>query len=87
MDPLSESSQEQESSDTSLVIPSSSDFGDLPLYDFLRWHISVCEWCNSGENQPPPQFGKQDHRKCPEYFEIVQEYSDYERIYIHDGNP
>jgi len=70
-----------------LVIVTSSDLGDIPLYDFLRWHISVCAYCFLHENEAPPQFGYPDNRKCQDYYEIVGEYSEYEAIYIRRGEP
>lgn len=66
---------------------SSADFGDLPLYEFLRWHVSVCDYCRTGENKPPPGFGIKDSRHCSDYYDIVSEYSEYERVYITRGDP
>lgn len=80
------SSVSQENSEP-LVFPRSEDFGDVSLYMFLQWHISVCVWCHSQLDITPPQFGVYDKRHCPDYYEIIQEYSDYERDYISRGNP
>lgn len=85
--PRNESSPEQEKQDTFKVPLSSSDFGDLSLYEFLQWHISVCGRCEAGQHMPPPPFGKPDERHCQDYYAIVQEYSDYERDYISRANP
>jgi hypothetical protein len=68
-------------------ILSSSDFGDPTLYETLNWHIFHCDWCKWGLKEPPPPFGHTDLRHCPEYYEIVAEYSDYERDYALKGNP
>lgn len=66
-------------------LPTSQSFGDIPLYDFLQWHLSVCQECNP--NLPVPAFGQKDQRHCEDYYGIVQEYSDYERDYVMKGNP
>lgn len=84
--PLSESQTEQGEADTFKVL-SSEDYGDIPLYDFLQWHISRCGYCYQRQGWAPPQFGTADTRKCSEYYEIVQEYSDYERYYISRADP
>lgn len=77
-----------ENSETEPIkILSSEDFGDPTMHEVLQWHISCCEWCKSMLDSPPPAFGMPDNRHCPEYYEIVQEYSDYERDYISKGNP
>ena len=68
-------------------IPCSDDYGDPTLYETLRWHISVCARCAQGEMQGPPAFGKRDSRHCDEYYQIAQEYSEYEADYAMKGNP
>lgn|SRR5487761_1005677 len=69
-------------------IPSSKEtFGDPTLYETLQWHMSLCHSCTRGRDQPPPAFGTRDNRHCIEYYEIVEEYSEYERDYIRWGNP
>jgi hypothetical protein len=65
----------------------SEDFGDPTLYEMLQWHMRHCEFCSHGMTQSPPQFGVQDTRHCSEYYEIAEEYSEYERVYISQGNP
>lgn len=65
----------------------SLSLGDPTLHTITRWHINMCEWCSSQENTRPPDFGKKDTRKCPEYYEIFAEYSEYEANYASKGNP
>jgi len=81
---MSESSQE---TGIQVKFLSSSDLGDLSLYDFLQWHISVCPHCAEHLNDAPPKWGVADNRHCQDYYDITQEYSDYERDYISRGNP
>jgi hypothetical protein len=38
------------------------------MHDLLQWHLSLCTTCNP-TGMPGP---------CPEYFEIISEYADYE---------
>lgn len=76
-----------ESDTKSLMFLSSEDFGDPTLHEVLQWHIVHCFPCTNHQFDPPPAFGKADKRHCEEYFEIVQEYSDYERDYVSKGNP
>jgi hypothetical protein len=68
-------------------IVSSKDLGDPDLGTVLQAHIDQCLQCVACTLLPPPAFGMPDKRHCPEYFEIIQEYSDYERDYISKGNP
>lgn len=70
-------------------IVSSESLGDPTMYATLRWHMRHCDHCTNGMNatKSPPAFGARDNRHCDEYYDIVQEYSDYERDYISKGNP
>lgn len=65
----------------------SEDFNDPTLYETLQWHMRHCEICYTGMLQSPPKFGTRDDRHCQEYYEIAVEYSEYERVYISQGNP
>jgi hypothetical protein len=68
-------------------LPTSLSLGDPTLHEVLQWHISLCGWCANGSLLKPPPFGERDNRKCPEYYEIVAEYSEYEATYIRWGKP
>ena len=69
-------------------IPSSREtFHDPTLYEVLQWHITLCAICTTGLSMPPPAFGTADSRHCREYYDIAEEYSEYERYYVSWGNP
>lgn len=68
-------------------LPTSLSLGDPTLHEVLQWHQSICSHCILGSKLNPPLFGRPDNRKCVEYYEIVQEYSEYEATYIRQGNP
>ena len=80
-------SEKSETFDISKVISSRETYGDPSFYEVAQWHIKLCEWCKNGQDKPPPAFGTKDNRHCPEYYEIAEEYSDYERDYVKWGNP
>lgn len=66
-------------------LPSSKDFGDPEIGTVLEWHIKHCGHCDL--NSSPGIFGKAATNFCPEYWEIVAEYSEYEVDYAWKGNP
>lgn len=65
----------------------SEDFNDPTLYETLQWHMSKCAYCTEGMTKPPPEFGHKDTRHCDEYYQIVEEYGEYELQYAWKGNP
>lgn len=65
----------------------SEDLNDPTLYETLQWHIKLCLHCKLGLTKPPPDFGFADTRHCAEYYEIVEEYGEYETQYAWKGNP
>lgn len=79
--------EKNEAFDISKIPSSKETYNDPSFYEVARWHVSKCDVCREGENKPPPAFGVLDPRHCREYYEIAQEYSDYERDYIRWGNP
>lgn len=62
----------------------SSDI-DPDLNTVIRWHLANCTVCDP--DQPPPPFGMPATKYCDEYWEIIQEYADYEVKYAWKGNP
>lgn len=80
-----QSSTTDETFDINKIPSSRETFGDPTLYETLQWHLYQCPDCFPDEEPPP--FGVADNRHCAEYYEIAQEYSDYERDYIMKGNP
>lgn len=65
----------------------SEDFNDPTLYETLQWHMTKCLHCKLGMTKPPPEFGHRDTRHCDEYYQIVEEYGEYETQYAWKGNP
>jgi hypothetical protein len=68
-------------------IVSSKELGDPTLGEVLQQHIERCVQCAASIQQLPTPFGMPNKRHCQEYFDIIQEYSDYERDYISKGKP
>jgi hypothetical protein len=62
-----------------------ASYGDPALHTVIQWHFSMCQECNTGSR--PSIFGKRPDNLCPEYFEIIQEYAEYEGHYAMMGNP
>jgi len=67
------------------VLLSSKDLGDPELGEVLQWHIERCQICYESATYPVP-FGRRGNQ-CLEYYEIVSDYSEYERDYAQRGNP
>lgn len=75
--------------DINKILSSKETFNDPSLYETLQWHMRNCDHCTNGmkDVKAPPAFGARDNRHCDEYYQIAEEYSDYERDYISKGNP
>jgi hypothetical protein len=53
----------------------------------LSWHIVNCSLCSEYAKMARPLPFGSPASFCPEYWEIVDEYSEYERNYAMRGNP
>lgn len=68
-------------------LPSSSDYGDPTIAQVITWHIANCPLCLADLDKMPEPFGVKSRRYCPEYWDIYEEYREYERDYALKGNP
>lgn len=66
-------------------LPYSADYSDPNLGTVLHWHLSLCGRCDP--ERKVYRFGRRAEAFCPEYWEIVKEYADYEGHYGMMGNP
>lgn len=66
---------------------SSRDLGDPTLDEVLQWHMRLCALCALAVKTPPAMFGIKRTAFCPEYWEIINDYREYEGEYAWKGNP
>jgi hypothetical protein len=66
---------------------SKQSYSDPDIGTVLRWHIEICAVCHQSLIARPAGFGRPAKVFCSEYWEIIQEYSEYERLYAQMGNP
>lgn len=63
----------------------SDELNDPDLGTVLQWHLSLCQICDP--TSPPSVFGVRPANFCDEYFEIIQEYREWEGNYAWMGKP
>ncbi|SRR5713226_5735704 len=83
--PMSESGWTDITKEQGIKVVSSKDLGDPDLGTVLDWHMYHCDICYV--RNTPAIFGRRPSNFCDEYWEIVQEYADYEIQYAWKGNP
>lgn len=79
---------EEDSYSAPVALKFAEDFSDPTLTEVTVWHIVRCQRCSQGVTEGPGRFGvSQRSRYCEEYWEIIDEYSEYEGHYAMRGNP
>lgn len=54
-------------------------YATVPMVVVLEWHKTICHICReASEHGRPAGWGVPARTMCPEWFEIIQEYSEYE---------
>jgi hypothetical protein len=85
---MADSLEEIESYSADIPLKFAEDFSDPSLDTVLQWHIRNCQHCSQGVTEVPPRFGVSAwSRYCAEYWEIVQDYAEYDGHYAMRGNP
>ena len=85
---MAESLEELDSYSAPIPLRFAEDFSDPTQDTVLQWHIRGCQHCSQGVTEPPRRFGVSNQsRYCPEFWEIVDDYAEYDGQYAMRGNP